>query len=119
MTQSFQINRRFLRLYGAAGIWAMLGGGMLTFTTGQKVFGSLLILVAVVLLYLLASGKILKERSYSGTDLFFMFLPVPGVILIAGIYFLIFPRSYLLLVYLVVFSLLSALALFQLRKTAK
>ena len=118
MSSAYRITRKFSRIYGAAGVWAVAGGGILTLTTGQILFGSLLIAGAVVLGYLVATGRLLRERQYTTTDIFFLFLPTVGVTLIVGVYFLIFPWSYLLLPFLAVFIGLSVLAAIELRSSS-
>lgn len=118
MSQDYHLTQRFSRLYGAAGVWAVAGGGILTLTSGQILFGALLVTAALLLLVLLATGRLLKPRDYTGTDMFFLFIPIVGVVLIAGIYFLVFPSSYLLLAYLAVFIVLSGLAIAEARQTA-
>ena len=118
MSNAYRITRKFSRIYGAAGVWAVAGGGILTLTTGQILFGSLLIAGAVVLGYLVATGRLLRERQYTATDIFFLFLPTVGVTLIVGVYFLIFPWSYLLLPFLAVFIGLSVLAAIELRSSS-
>ena len=118
MSSAYRITRKFSRIYGAAGVWAVAGGGILTLTTGQILFGSLLIAGAVVLGYLVATGRLLRERQYTTTDIFFLFLPTVGVTLIVGVYFLIFPWSYLLLPFLAVFIGLNVLAAIELRSSS-
>ena len=115
MAQSYHLTRRFSKLYGAAGVWGIAGGGALTLASGQILFGSLLIAGALILLLLIATGRVLKERDYTGSDLVFLFLPMGGVLLIALIYYLIFPRSYLLIAYAVGFFVLSILAVNEAR----
>ena len=118
MAQGYHLNRRFSWLYGAAGIWGIAGGGILILTSGQYLFGALLIALALVLLVLIATGKILKEKDYSGTDIFFLFVPIVGVIIFAGVYFAVFPWSFLVLIYLAVFIILSVLAIAEARSSS-
>lgn len=117
MNRSYHLTRRFSVLYGAAGVWGIAGGGALILASGLTLFGLLLIAGALILLVLVATGRVLKEKDYTGSDLFFLFLPIVGVILIALIYFLIFPWSYLLIAYVFVFLILSVLAIVEVRRS--
>ncbi len=117
MAHGYHLTRRFSRLYGAAGVWAVAGGGILTLTSGQILFGSLLIASALVLLVLIVTGRILKERDYTGTDILFLFVPIVGIVSIATVYFVVFPSSYLVLAYMAVFIILSVLAVFEARSS--
>ena len=117
MAQGYHLTRRFSRLYGAAGVWAVAGGGILTLTSGQILFGALLIAFALVLLVLILTGRILKARDYTGTDMFFLFVPIVGIVLIAAVYFVVFPSSYLVLAYMAVFIILSVLAVAEARSS--
>jgi hypothetical protein len=117
MTRSYHLTRRFSQLYGAAGVWGIAGGGALTLASGLTLFGLLLIAGALVLLVLVATGRVLREKDFTGSDLFFLFLPIVGVVLIALIYFLIFPWSYLVIAYVVVFLILGVLAAAEARRS--
>ena len=115
---TYHLTRRFSLIYGAAAVWGTAGGGLLTLSAGQIIFGSLLIGAAVVLLFLVATGRIIKEREYTGTDIFFLFLPLAGVFLIGGVYFFVFPSSYLVLGYLGVILVLGILAGMEARRSS-
>jgi len=115
MAHGYHLTRRFSRLYGAAGVWAVAGGGILTLTSGQFLFGSVLIAFSLILLVLIATGRILKERDYTRTDMLFLFFPTVGFVLIAAVYFAVFPSSYLVLAYMAVFIVLSLLAIIEAR----
>jgi len=73
---------------------------------------------AVVLLYLALSGRLTRERSYTGTDLFFLSTPIVGAILIAGIYFVVFPCLYWILLYLAGFVVLSVLTFIEFKRSS-
>ncbi len=117
MTRSYHLTRRFSQLYGAAGVWGIAGGGALTLASGLTLFGLILIAGALFLLVLVATGRVLREKDFTGSDLFFLFLPIVGVALIAFIYFLIFPWSYLVIAYVVVFLILGVLAAAEARRS--
>lgn len=117
MGQSYHLSRKFARIYGATGVWAVAGGGILTLTSGQILLGGFLIAAALVLLVLIVSGRLLKERDYTGTDLFFLFVPMVGVVLMAGIYLIVFPWSYWLFIYLAVLIALSVWSILRLRSS--
>jgi hypothetical protein len=118
MAQGYSLTRRFFQLYGAAGAWGVAGGGVLTLTSGQTIFGALILAAAAVLLYLALTGRLVKQRTYTGTDLFFLSLPFVGVILIGAIYFVLFPWLYGILFYLAGFIVLSALAFIEFRRSS-
>jgi len=115
VASGYHLTRRFSRLYGAAGIWAVAGGGLLTLTSGATLLGALIIGFAIILLALIVTGRIIKERNYTQTDVMVLFIPVIGFVLIFIIYFLVFPSSYIVLAYLAVFVVLSILAFAEAR----
>ena len=117
MAPGYHLTRRFSSLYGAAGVWAIAGGGLLTLATGATLIGYLLMGFAAVLLVLIVTGKILKERNYTQSDILIMFLPLIGIVLMALVYFAVFQSSYLVLAYLAIFILLSILAIAEARKS--
>ena len=117
MASGYHLTRRFSHLYGAAGIWAVAGGGLLTITSGATVLGALLIGFAIILLALIVTGRIIKERNYTQTDVMFLLIPLIGFVLIFVIYFLVFPLSYIVLAYLAVFVVLSILAFAEARRS--
>ena len=86
--------------------------------TGATIIGYLLLGFAAVLLLLIVTGKILKEKVYTQSDVFIMFMPIIGIVLMALFYFAVFPSSFLVLAYLAVFIVLSILAIAEARKSA-
>ena len=118
MAPGYHLTRRFSQLYGAAGIWAIAGGGLLTLATGATLIGYLLLAFAAVLLVLIVTGRILKERDYTQSDIMILFLPLVGIVLMALVYFAVFQSSLLVWAYLAVFVVLSFLAIAEARKSA-
>jgi hypothetical protein len=110
MTKGVRLGRRFFALYGAAGIWGAIGGGTLLVLGSHPLFGGLLIAIGIAMFALLVQGRLLRERAYTVTDVFFLAVPLMGVCFLGGIFLSIFPRTSIVVIYLVVFVILACLA---------